>query len=120
MAEPEECEFDGVTVKFPYTPYEVQRVYMSKVIECLKEKRFGCLESPTGTGKTLALLCASLAWLQSQRGGSTVPGMPFKTSMYYTTLLLIFASNLKQIKEPLTMKLSAILSTHTWADIRKS
>ena len=82
MAEPEECEFDGVTVKFPYTPYEVQRVYMSKVIECLKEKRFGCLESPTGTGKTLALLCASLAWLQSQRGGSTVPGIPFKTSIY--------------------------------------
>ena len=24
MAEEEECEFDGVRVKFPYTPYEVQ------------------------------------------------------------------------------------------------
>merc|ERR1719385_370616 len=73
MAEEETLDLDGVEVRFPYAPYDVQRTYMAKVIECLKEKRFGCLESPTGTGKTLALLCASLAWLQSQRGGSTVP-----------------------------------------------
>lgn len=58
----------GVTVRFPYEPYDVQKVYMEKVVQCLRERAFGLLESPTGTGKTLALLCASLAWLQHDRG----------------------------------------------------
>ncbi|XP_033941971.1 LOW QUALITY PROTEIN: regulator of telomere elongation helicase 1 [Pseudochaenichthys georgianus] len=52
----------GVTVNFPFVPYDCQKDYMSKVIECLQEKANGVLESPTGTGKTLCLLCATLAW----------------------------------------------------------
>jgi regulator of telomere elongation helicase 1 len=55
-------------VKFPYEPYGVQKTYMEKVVSCLDEKKFGLLESPTGTGKTLALLCSSLAWLEGNRG----------------------------------------------------
>ncbi|XP_040049052.2 regulator of telomere elongation helicase 1 isoform X2 [Gasterosteus aculeatus] len=52
----------GVTVNFPFTPYDCQKDYMGKVIECLQKKENGVLESPTGTGKTLCLLCATLAW----------------------------------------------------------
>ncbi|XP_044068758.1 LOW QUALITY PROTEIN: regulator of telomere elongation helicase 1 [Siniperca chuatsi] len=52
----------GVTVNFPFPPYDCQKDYMSKVIECLQRKVNGVLESPTGTGKTLCLLCATLAW----------------------------------------------------------
>ncbi|CDQ67596.1 unnamed protein product [Oncorhynchus mykiss] len=52
----------GINVDFPFTPYECQKEYMSKVIECLQNKVNGVLESPTGTGKTLCLLCATLAW----------------------------------------------------------
>uniref|UniRef100_A0A7N9AMY3 Regulator of telomere elongation helicase 1 n=1 Tax=Mastacembelus armatus TaxID=205130 RepID=A0A7N9AMY3_9TELE len=52
----------GVTVDFPFPPYDCQKDYMSKVIECLQKKVNGVLESPTGTGKTLCLLCATLAW----------------------------------------------------------
>ncbi|KAJ8369653.1 hypothetical protein SKAU_G00096810 [Synaphobranchus kaupii] len=52
----------GITVEFPFTPYECQKDYMTKVIECLQSKVNGILESPTGTGKTLCLLCATLAW----------------------------------------------------------
>ncbi|XP_046714369.1 regulator of telomere elongation helicase 1 isoform X2 [Silurus meridionalis] len=53
---------NGVTVEFPFTPYSCQTDYMSKVIECLQNKVNGVLESPTGTGKTLCLLCATLGW----------------------------------------------------------
>ncbi|XP_069025206.1 regulator of telomere elongation helicase 1 isoform X2 [Embiotoca jacksoni] len=52
----------GVTVDFPFPPYDCQRDYMSRVIECLQRGVNGVLESPTGTGKTLCLLCATLAW----------------------------------------------------------
>uniref|UniRef100_A0A8P4GG84 Regulator of telomere elongation helicase 1 n=1 Tax=Dicentrarchus labrax TaxID=13489 RepID=A0A8P4GG84_DICLA len=53
---------NGVTVNFPFPPYDCQKDYISKVIECLQKKVNGVLESPTGTGKTLCLLCATLAW----------------------------------------------------------
>ncbi|KAG9266683.1 regulator of telomere elongation helicase 1 [Astyanax mexicanus] len=52
----------GVNVDFPFTPYPCQTDYMNKVIECLQSKVNGVLESPTGTGKTLCLLCATLGW----------------------------------------------------------
>ncbi|XP_049608196.1 regulator of telomere elongation helicase 1 isoform X1 [Syngnathus scovelli] len=60
---------DGVRVEFPFTPYECQKDYMMKVIECLKNGVNGILESPTGTGKTLCLLCATLAWREHFKDG---------------------------------------------------
>uniref|UniRef100_A0A8C0FXG0 Regulator of telomere elongation helicase 1 n=1 Tax=Chelonoidis abingdonii TaxID=106734 RepID=A0A8C0FXG0_CHEAB len=53
---------NGITVDFPFQPYRCQEEYMTKVLECLQKKVNGILESPTGTGKTLCLLCATLAW----------------------------------------------------------
>ncbi|KAK2724782.1 regulator of telomere elongation helicase 1 homolog isoform X1 [Artemia franciscana] len=53
----------NVLVDFPFPPYPVQFAYMEKVIECLQKGENGLLESPTGTGKTLSILCSSLAWL---------------------------------------------------------
>lgn len=58
-----EVNINGVNVCFPFKPYKVQEDYMSKVLECLQNAKHGVLESPTGTGKTLCLLCSSLSWL---------------------------------------------------------
>ncbi|XP_043409351.1 regulator of telomere elongation helicase 1 isoform X10 [Prionailurus bengalensis] len=58
---------NGVTVDFPFQPYKCQEEYMSKVLECLQKKVNGILESPTGTGKTLCLLCTTLAWREHLR-----------------------------------------------------
>lgn len=52
----------GITVHFPKEPYPCQIEYMDKAIEALKERSNALLESPTGTGKTLCLLCSALAW----------------------------------------------------------
>ncbi|KAI9221711.1 helicase C-terminal domain-containing protein [Blastocladiella britannica] len=57
---------EGIRVRFPYEAYECQRVFMAKVIASLKSSTHALLESPTGTGKTLALLCAALAWREHQ------------------------------------------------------
>ncbi|XP_065501564.1 regulator of telomere elongation helicase 1 [Caloenas nicobarica] len=53
---------NGIAVEFPFQPYPCQEAYMAKVLECLQKKVNGILESPTGTGKTLCLLCSTLAW----------------------------------------------------------
>lgn len=58
-----EVMISGIPVNFPFEPYEVQKVYMERVIESLQNNTNALLESPTGTGKTLSLLCSSLAWL---------------------------------------------------------
>ncbi|XP_065085452.1 regulator of telomere elongation helicase 1 homolog [Ochlerotatus camptorhynchus] len=58
-----EFQINGILVNFPFEPYQVQQDYMTRVIECLQNSTNGVLESPTGTGKTLSLLCSSLAWV---------------------------------------------------------
>ena len=57
----------GNTVYFPFTPYESQTTYMTRVIEAISQSQNALLESPTGTGKTLSLLCSALAWLKTER-----------------------------------------------------
>nr|KYP46912.1 Regulator of telomere elongation helicase 1 [Cajanus cajan] len=57
----------GIDVDFPFEAYDSQIVYMDKVIQSLQEKCNALLESPTGTGKTLCLLCATLAWRKKDK-----------------------------------------------------
>lgn len=49
----------------PYEPYEVQKTFMTDLYDELNKKTpISLFESPTGTGKTLSLLCPSVSWLR--------------------------------------------------------
>ncbi|KAK3290172.1 helicase C-terminal domain-containing protein [Chaetomium fimeti] len=53
----------------PYTPYDVQLDFMRTVYDVLEKGngQVGILESPTGTGKSLSLICATLTWLRAHK-----------------------------------------------------
>ena len=55
---------NGCNVVFPpgKKPFPAQLAIMSKVLCALNKQEHALIESPTGTGKTLALLSSSLAW----------------------------------------------------------
>jgi chromosome transmission fidelity protein 1 len=50
--------------QFPFEPYAVQVELMNSVYSALNEGQVGIFESPTGTGKSMSLICASLRWLK--------------------------------------------------------
>lgn len=76
----------GIPINFPYPqPYVAQKQLMAKVINTLNHKQNALLESPTGSGKSLAILCSVLAWhkkyfpKQEKRSHITItPDLPTK------------------------------------------
>jgi chromosome transmission fidelity protein 1 len=56
---------DNENLFFPYSPYESQKHFMQKIFETLQNKKAGIFESPTGTGKSLSLLCGALIYLNN-------------------------------------------------------
>ncbi|KUJ14865.1 CHL1 helicase [Mollisia scopiformis] len=59
----------------PYTPYEIQETFMGTVYDVLEAGKLGILESPTGTGKSLSLICGSLTWLRDFKGRQFEEGL---------------------------------------------
>ena len=52
----------GHDVQFPHQPYGVQLSFMAKVLATVNRRENALLEAPTGSGKTLSLLCSALSW----------------------------------------------------------
>ncbi|XP_049928608.1 ATP-dependent DNA helicase DDX11 [Epinephelus moara] len=48
---------------FPYQPYHIQEQFMQALYTALDQGKVGIFESPTGTGKSLSLICGALSWL---------------------------------------------------------
>ncbi|POS82814.1 hypothetical protein EPUL_004116, partial [Erysiphe pulchra] len=51
----------------PYEPYSIQLDFMEVVYNVLENEGVGILESPTGTGKSLSLICGALTWLRDHK-----------------------------------------------------
>lgn len=48
---------------FPFKPYSIQDQFMQALYSVIENRKIGIFESPTGTGKTLSLMCSALKWL---------------------------------------------------------
>uniref|UniRef100_A0A8C5KTB7 BRCA1 interacting protein C-terminal helicase 1 n=1 Tax=Jaculus jaculus TaxID=51337 RepID=A0A8C5KTB7_JACJA len=58
----------GVKINFPCKAYPSQLAMMNSIVRGLNSRQHCLLESPTGSGKSLALLCSALAWQQAFGG----------------------------------------------------
>ncbi|KAL8963481.1 MAG: hypothetical protein Q9193_000264 [Seirophora villosa] len=57
----------------PYEPYAIQQELMTAVYDCIAEGKVGIFESPTGTGKSLSLICSTLTWLREEQRKAADP-----------------------------------------------
>jgi chromosome transmission fidelity protein 1 len=51
----------------PYQPYDIQLQFMRDLYRTIEDGKIGIFESPTGTGKSLSLICGSLTWLRDHK-----------------------------------------------------
>ncbi|KAI3354667.1 hypothetical protein L3Q82_019165, partial [Scortum barcoo] len=69
-----EYTIGGVKIHFPCKAYPSQLAMMNSIVRGLNSGQHCLLESPTGSGKSLALLCSALGWQWAQFGKSREGG----------------------------------------------
>lgn len=107
-------EINGIEVHFPYEVYPNQIEYMKKIIELLDNNinranytNIGALESPTGTGKTLCLLCATLSWMNEMRRKQKFGGKILYTTRTHSQITQIIHELRKTCYWPRTAVLAS-------------
>ncbi|KAL2493098.1 RAD3-like DNA-binding helicase protein [Abeliophyllum distichum] len=68
----ENCEIEFPA--FPYKPYPIQMDFMKFLYKSLDKGGISMLESPTGTGKTLSIICSALQWLVDKKRQESTKG----------------------------------------------
>lgn len=61
----QEFSIEDIDIMFPYQSNVNQKSYMTHFLQAIKSNSNALLESPTGTGKTMALISAVCGYLQS-------------------------------------------------------
>jgi len=103
----------GIDIYFPYQIYDNQRAYMENVIQLLNNRinsnslNIAALESPTGTGKTLCLLCSTLAWMNEMRRQKKYGGKILYTTRTHSQISQIMHELRKTCYKPRTAVLSS-------------
>ena len=116
----------GIDVYFPYQIYDNQRTYMENVIQLLNNRinshslNIAALESPTGTGKTLCLLCSTLAWINEMRRQKKYGGKILYTTRTHSQISQIMHELRKTCYRPRTAVLSSRDHSCVNAQIRKN
>ncbi|KFD61153.1 hypothetical protein M514_08619 [Trichuris suis] len=92
---------EGINIRFPFEPYPCQLDLMNKVVSCLEQGANAVLESPTGTGKTVALLCSTIAWLKSRRASENHgdAGTPEQDALHGRTQILYASRTHAQLSQ---------------------
>ncbi|EAS07112.2 DNA repair helicase (rad3) (macronuclear) [Tetrahymena thermophila SB210] len=58
---------DKIKQSFPYNPYDIQLEFSLNLYESLNVKKLCIFESPTGTGKSLSLICGAFNWFKDNQ-----------------------------------------------------
>ncbi|KAI4500244.1 hypothetical protein M0802_004661 [Mischocyttarus mexicanus] len=108
------------TFPFPFTPYKIQQEFMKELYKCIENGNMGIFESPTGTGKSLSVICGALKWLldheklQKEELDSKITDLDNKIKMIENTSNDWFLCQTEQMefnfkKKELESKLDAII-----------
>ena len=122
---------DNIDIYFPYKPYEIQVLYMKKIIELLNKKyilkakdtefnSITALESPTGTGKTLCLLCSTLGWVDMMRRQNKFFGNIIYTSRTHSQISQVISELKKTCYQPRLAILSSREFSCVNTELKKS
>ncbi|MBZ3869889.1 Fanconi anemia group J protein [Sciurus carolinensis] len=103
----------GVKIKFPYKAYPSQLAMMNSIVRGLNSSQHCLLESPTGSGKSLALLCSALAWQQS------LSDSPVKTTLAAKLSARKQASTCRDENDDFQVEKKRIRPVETTQQIRK-
>ena len=123
-------KIEDIEIYFPYNPYEKQITYMTSIIKILNKKynssdeinfnALAALESPTGTGKTLCLLCSLLAWVNTKGKAINFSGTIIYSTRTHSQISQVISELNKTCYEPRIAILSSREYSCANTELKKS